>query len=265
MGARIVSTIRAPFLLPIAEEERPQGRKGRWGGRFAVAGRRNHNLKENFQMKRSLISMPVAALLLSCPALAQNPGSREGEALDTVVVTASRSAEALREVSQSMVVITQKEIRESAVDNPLDLLKKYGLQIAHQDAPEYGGSMLRMRGVSTSNHGIDLSGQILVLIDGRRTGTDNFSILDMNSIARIEVIRGPGAMQYGSSAVGGVVNVITERGARNTDVKLEAGAGSFGSKTVKGFASGQADRFDYAVGASYYSVDDYDDGKGISS
>jgi vitamin B12 transporter len=69
-------------------------------------------------------------------------------------------------------------------------------------------------------------------------------------------------MQYGSSAVGGVVNVITERGAKNTDVKLEAGAGSFGAKTVKGFASGQADCFDYAVGASYYSVDDYDDGKG---
>jgi vitamin B12 transporter len=263
MGARIVSTIRAPFF--ISDRRRGTAARPEWETRAddpPSPSRHHYNLKGNFQMKRTLIFTSMAFLLLSCPALAQNPGSGGGEALDTVVVTASRSAETLREVSQSMVVITQKEIRESAIDNPLDLLKKYGLQIAHQDAPEYGGSMLRMRGVSTSNHGIDLSGQILVLIDGRRTGTDNFSILDMNSIARIEVIRGPGAMQYGSSAVGGVVNVITERGARKTDVKLETGIGSFGAKTYKGFASGRVDRFDYALGASYYSVDDYDDGKG---
>ncbi|MDR0379179.1 MAG: TonB-dependent receptor [Candidatus Accumulibacter sp.] len=216
-------------------------------------------------MKRTLISASIASLLLSCPALAQNPNLEESATLDTMVVTASRSAEKLRDVSQSMVVITQKEIRESASDNVLDLLTRYGFQIAGSKSPNYDERTLKMRGLTSSYHGIDLNGEILVLIDGRRTGTDNFGILDMNTIARIEVVRGPGAMQYGSSAIGGVVNVITERGAKETDVELEAGIGSWGAKTAKAFASGQSNdgRFDYAVSASRYSVDDYEDGKGV--
>jgi vitamin B12 transporter len=214
-------------------------------------------------MKRSLISASLT-LLLSCPALAQNPGGEEPEALDTMVVTASRSAERLAEVSQSMVVITQEEIRESASDNVLDLLTHYGFQITSAEVPNYDGMRLVMRGLLSSNHGIDLNGEILILIDGRRTGTDNFGILDMNAISRIEVVRGPGAMQYGSSAIGGVVNVITERGAKETAVTLEAGIGSWSAKTAKAFASGQSEdgKFDYAVSASRYSVNDYDDGKG---
>jgi vitamin B12 transporter len=191
--------------------------------------------------------------------------NNESETLDMMVVTASRSAESLREVSQSMVVITQREIRESASDNVLDLLTHYGFQVTNPEVPNYDGSMLRMRGLSSSNHGIDLNGEILVLIDGRRTGTDSFGILDMNAIARIEVVRGPGAMQYGSSAIGGVVNVITERGSKETDITLEAGIGSWSAKTAKAFASGQSNdgRFDYAVSASRYSIDDYEDGKGV--
>jgi vitamin B12 transporter len=218
-------------------------------------------------MKRSLISTSIA-LLLSCPALAQNP-SQADDALDTVVVTASRSAEKLHDVSQSMIVITQKEIRESGAENAFDILKRYGLQVGgnetSSDSPNYDSMTLKMRGVSTSYHGIDLNGEILMLIDGRRTGTDNFGILDMNAIARIEVVRGPGAMQYGSSAIGGVVNVITERGSKETDVELEAGIGSWSAKTTKAFASGQSNdgRFDYAVSASRYSVSDYEDAKGV--
>jgi vitamin B12 transporter len=189
-----------------------------------------------------------------------------------MVVTASRSAERLADVSQSMVVITEREIRESASDSVLDLLTHYGFQVGGttsgvSGAPNYDDLTLKMRGLSSSTHGVDLNGDILVLIDGRRTGTDSFGILDMNAIKRIEVVRGPSAMQYGSSALGGVVNVITERGTKDTDVELEAGIGSWSARTTKAFASGQSNdgRFDYAVSASRYSVNNYEDGKGVEN
>jgi vitamin B12 transporter len=164
-----------------------------------------------------------------------------------------------------MVVITQREIRESASDSVLDLLTHYGFQVIGSKSSNYDERTLKMRGLTSSYHGIDLNGEILVLIDGRRTGTDNFGILDMNAISRIEVVRGPGAMQYGSSAIGGVVNVITERGAKETDVELETGIGSWNARTTKAFASGQSNdgKFDYAVSASRHSVNDYEDGKGV--
>jgi vitamin B12 transporter len=224
-------------------------------------------------MKRTLISASLASLFLSCSALAQNVaptpsviggGDIVPATLDTMVVTASRSAEELRDVSQSMTVITENEIRESASGNVLDLLKKRGFQVGISNVAGYDNGVLKMRGVSSAEHGIVQSGDILVLIDGRAIGTDNFSVLDMNAISRIEIIRGPGAVQYGSSATGGVVNVITERGRKNRAVELEAGLGSWNAKTLKAFASGQSEsgQFDYAVSASRFSVDDYDDGRG---
>ena len=213
-------------------------------------------------MKRTVISASVSLLFIAAPALLAAPDS---PTLATVVVSASRTAEELRDVSQSMIVITQREIRESGAENAVDILKRHGLQIGGVgENPNYDGTRVMMRGVATSNHGIDMSGGILVLIDGRRTGTDNIGILDMNAIARIEIIRGPGAIAYGSSAIGGVINVITTRGTRKTNASLEAGIGSFGSKTLKASASGlSADgRFDYALAAARYRIDDYSDAKG---
>jgi vitamin B12 transporter len=214
-----------------------------------------------------LISTSISLLFVSFPLWAvpvPDTSGPDGPTLDTVVVSASRSAEELRNVSQSVIVITQNEIRESGAENALDILKRHGLQINSAENPNYDGMRVTMRGVSTSNHGIDMSGGVLVLIDGRRTGTDNIGILDMNSISRIEIIRGPGAIAYGSAAIGGVINVITTRGTRRANARLEAGIGSFGSKTLKGSASGMSadGKFDYALAAARYSIDDYSDAKG---
>ncbi|MDR2508253.1 MAG: TonB-dependent receptor [Candidatus Accumulibacter sp.] len=217
-------------------------------------------------MKRTLISASISLLFVSFPLQAApiSPPPPDSPILGTVVVSASRTAEELRDVSQSMVVISQNEIRENASGNVLDLLKTRGFQVGMSNVAGYDNGVLKMRGVSSAEHGIVQSGDILVLIDGRAIGTDNFSVLDMNAISRIEIIRGPGAMQYGSSAGGGVINVITERGRKKQALKVEAGLGSWDAKTLKASASGQSEsgQFDYAVSASRFSVSDYVDGKG---
>lgn len=212
--------------------------------------------------------LAAAGLALSGHSLwaqeAETAPARVSE-LDTMVVTADRTPTPIREVTQSVNVITEEEIRRSGADNVTDLLKKYGIQVYNDGAEGYGSEGIVMRGGRTSMHGFDLAGDILVLVDGRRTGSDFFSNLDMGNTARIEVIRGPGAVQYGAAAMGGVINIITKRGAEKTAARLEAGLGSWGERRVQGGFSGRAgsdQQLDFSASASYYTRDGYKLGDG---
>src|SRR5690606_25804552 len=75
--------------------------------------------------------------------------------------------------------------------------------------------------------------QILVLVDGvpvndRQTGHFHLDVaVPLDAVERIEVLRGPASAIYGSSAIGGVVNIVTRRGT--SDLHARAQTGSFGA------------------------------------
>ncbi|MGO7771011.1 TonB-dependent receptor plug domain-containing protein, partial [Rhizobium ruizarguesonis] len=70
-----------------------------------------------------------------------------------------------------------------------------------------------LRGASTDGQGRDFRSQVLVLVNGRRAGTANLSKLSPSDVERIEIVRGPSSVIYGSQAMGGVVNIIMKTGA----------------------------------------------------
>lgn len=179
--------------------------------------------------------------------------------MDEVVVTASRSAEAKRDVSANITTISREDIAQSASRNVADLLAEKG--IGH--IQKYPGSLtaIGIRGFRTDTHGNDLQGHVLVLLDGRRAGTGNVAKLLTKNVERIEVIRGPGAVQYGSAGMGGVVNIITQQGQANTAF-VEAGGGSFG--TGEGSVGGTVlkNGFDFSGSYTYRTEDEYDTGSG---
>lgn len=187
----------------------------------------------------------------------------EAVTLDTVVVTTGRTEEKLREISQNMDVITSEELSRSSSSELVDILKKYGIQINQYQSSGSGQESITIRGFSSSYHGNDINSSVLILIDGRRLVGDSLSMQSLNNIERIEIIKGPGSMQYGSSAMGGVVNIITKRGGENPNLKMDAGFGSWGQQKYSFFGSGQKDKLDMAAGVSYYSINDYKDGYGI--
>lgn len=202
----------------------------------------------------------LAACLFAFPAPARAEEDRV--TLDTIVVTADRTKETLREVTQNVTVITSEEIEHSPADNVVELLKREGIQTNWSGSVNYGNQGIVMRGGKSSMHGFDLAGDVLVLVDGRRAGSDNFSLIGLNNVERIEIIRGPGAVQYGSAAIGGVVNIITKRGGEKPEVNLEAGFGSYDTQRYKGFASGRAGQFDIAAWAGYATGGNPKDGNG---
>ena len=148
---------------------------------------------------------PAAALLL--PLFAT--GLQAQTSLDTVVVTATRFESAQQENPIAAQVITADEIRNSSATTVGEVLNKLG------------GVHSRINFVGTPDSPLDLRGfgmtgdqNTLVLVDGQRVSENELisarlSAIPLDSIERIEILRGSGAVLYGSGASGGTINIIT--------------------------------------------------------
>ncbi len=179
--------------------------------------------------------------------------------MDQVVVTASRIEESKKEVTSNISVITREDIIQSPSRNLADLLAESG--IGH--IQKYPGSLtsIGIRGFRTDSHGNDLQGHVLLLLDGRRAGSGNAAKILTQNVERVEIIRGPGSVQYGSAGMGGVVNVITRKGEGNS-LFVEAGGGSFDRFEGSVGATAKDSGFDFSGSLTALTYDDYDTGSG---
>src|SRR5262245_36916893 len=155
-------------------------------------------------------------LLAAAPyAIAQNPlpditKLSIEELMDIDVTSVARRPEPLGQTAAAITVITGEDIRRSGVTNIPEALRMVpGLDVARFNA---GSWAISSRGFNTT-----AANKLLVMIDGRTVYSPLFSgtfweIQDMplDDIARIEVVRGPGATSWGANAVNGVINVITK-------------------------------------------------------
>ncbi len=181
-------------------------------------------------------------------------------ALDEVVVTASRVEEKAKEVAANVTVIDEEEIEASGSRTLGEILAEKA--VGH--IQDYPGALtaIGIRGFRTETHGNDLMGHVLVLINGRRAATGNAAkIMIRNNVERIEIIRGPASVQYGSAAMGGVVNIITKRGADNSAF-VEGGLGSWGYDEEGIGLSANAKGIDFYGVVEHRSMDDYDTARG---
>lgn len=204
-------------------------------------------------MQRLSIGVLAAAGMLSLDTTAALPGY-EG---DPVVVTATRSQQAVDQSLAAVSVITRADIERSQAPDLLELLKlQAGIDIARSGGPG-GQTSVFMRGTN-SNH-------VLVLIDGVRvaaagSGGFTWEILDPALIERIEIVRGPRAARWGSDAIGGVIQIFTRLpdggGARAAygrydDRQLSAHVGNglvglnVAAREVEGFSSQNPSGFSY--------------------
>ncbi|MBQ4567458.1 MAG: TonB-dependent receptor [Desulfovibrio sp.] len=201
----------------------------------------------------------ICLLALLCPVQSVSASEHEHE---TVVVTAGRVEEKPRTVTQSVTVISSEEIEKNQYQDMAQLLRNYGIGMGGISEGESINS-ISIRGMGTGTSGnYGMTSPILVLIDGRRASTANVSMLPMVSIDRVEILRGPAAVQYGSSAIAGVINVITKRGGKEWHGAAEAGYGSWDTTKAMGGLSGSVGPVDIAGGVQWsHQGDDYKTGK----
>lgn len=141
---------------------------------------------------------------------------------ETIVVTATRTAQKLAQPLQHTSVITRADIAAStASDLPTLLRQESGVEIA-QTGGRGAQSAIRIRG-SEADH-------VLVLIDGVRvnsvtTGAPAIDQILLDEVDRIEIVRGNVSSVYGSEAIGGVVQIFTRRGEGKLKLTGKLGAG----------------------------------------
>lgn len=202
----------------------------------------------------------VSASILMMMGLSPTVWAQDSSTLNTVVVTASRAEEKKREVTTNITVIDSKIIESSSAKTLDDLLNQQGFKVTKNPGTL---STVMIRGFQTDAHGNDLGSHVLILLDGRRLGTGNAAMIGLSNVEKVEIIRGPAAVQYGAAAMGGVVNVITKKGVGPPfKASLEAGGGSFDSWMTEAKLSGGAGQFDFAGGFNYTESGNYETGDG---
>ena len=202
-------------------------------------------------LKASVIGLVLA---LCAPSMA---AAQSAATLDTVVVTASRGEEKLREVTSNITIIDEQTIQRSPGSTLDSILKREGIHI--MEYPGQGTASVEMRGIINTipvETG-GLGARNLLLIDGRSAGTGNVAAVTKTNIERIEIIRGPAGIAYGSQASGGVVNVITKRGEGDLSGHARAGFGSWHYQDQETGIDGRAGTFDYSLGLFHSSVGNY--------
>ena len=210
-------------------------------------------------MNRFLMYFSVfTAFALSMPpgVMARDDGAADNTytQMNEVVVTAGRIPEPKKAIPAHVTVIDEDAIQQSTAVDLGELLAQNGL-----DVRQYPGALttIGIRGFRTDSHGNDLKGQVLILLNGRRAGTGNAAKIMTKNVERVEIIRGPASVQYGSAAMGGVVNVITRRGKGEFTAFAEGAAGSFDTKNGSVGLSGEAGGLDYSGSATTASAGDY--------
>ncbi len=171
------------------------------------------------------------------------------EVLPELVITPTRSPEDPQRIGSAISVIEGREIAAWGSPSMADVLRRTpGLDVTENGGPG-GLSYVRLRGAE--------SRQTLVLIDNIRTGdaasTDgatDFSNISPDEIERIEILRGPQSALYGSDAMGGVINIITKKGARTPRTALIVEGGSFGTVSTRLATSGATDRTTWTLSVS---------------
>lgn len=174
---------------------------------------------------------------------------RRSARLTPVVTTASRTAAAAGDIAQRVRIVSSDEIARTPALDVADLLKRSaGLDIVQYPSLLAG---VGIRGFRPETGG--LQKRALLLVDGRPADVTNLALLDLAGVERIEVLKGAASALYGSSAEGGVVNVITRRTVEGRSGMLSAAGGSFATSDLVGHAGGRlSDRVDADVDGHFY-------------
>jgi vitamin B12 transporter len=217
--------------------------------------------------KRTLAIASLMPFALASTAVAQDqsqqpspltpmdqPG-RQQYFLPEGFITATGRPEPISRLVGTVQVIHQDRIAKSTARSVTELLNENAVGFMSEWTP--GQTSINIRGAATEGQGRDFRSQVLVLINGHRAGTANTSKLSSADIERIEIVRGPSSVIYGSQNMGGVINIILKTGLTAPGNVVQADAGSWNLLEAKAATGGLYKGFDWYVGGAASTRDNY--------
>lgn len=170
-------------------------------------------------------------------------------------ITATGRPEPISRLVGTVQVIHQDRIAKSTARSVTELLNENAVGFMSEWTP--GQTSINIRGASTEGQGRDFKSQVLVLLNGHRAGTANVSKLSTADIERIEIVRGPSSVIYGSQNMGGVINIILKTGLTAPGNFVQADIGSWNLMEAKAASGGLFKGFDWYVGGAASTRDNY--------
>ncbi len=194
-------------------------------------------------------ALVAGAALLVQPASGQAADTLPAYELEGVTVGVTRTTVDLTRVPQRISVVDAEVLSLTPASHAAEALRRS----TAVDVIEYPGLLtgVAVRGFRPQYSGINP--RVLILRDGRPAGTSNLALLGLADVERIEVLRGPASSLFGSSAMGGVINVVTRRstGALAGGAELRYGShGGYDTRVHVGGGIGAAADFNLALAAT---------------
>ncbi len=189
--------------------------------------------------------------------------NRDEASGNDIVVTAIGADQSLRNTGQAITVVGRDTIDRLQAASVADLLSTTPGVTVTRNGGQGGFSAIRIRGAEGEH--------TLTLIDGVRVndpsapgGGFDFGNLLTGTIQRVEVLRGPNSVRWGSQAIGGVVNVITAAPSRDLSGSARAEYGSHDRLSLSGNVGTTAGKLSAALSAGYFrdqSISAFKDGR----
>lgn len=197
--------------------------------------------------------LPFILLITSSALAQQSTDSLATKELDEVVVTATRNERTMGALPMPVTLVSKAQIKTIGSLRLNDVLtEQTGLAVVPQ--------------INAQGNGIQIQGfnpdYTLILIDGepiigRYTGSLELSRIAVGNIKQIEIVKGPSSSLYGSDALAGVINIITERPNGNRG-NFSTRYGTNNTLDLAGDVSLSRKKFGIYLFGNRYSTDGYD-------
>ena len=202
--------------------------------------------------KKALLAALICISIVSGGTKALAKDSVGEFALDTMVVTATRTMKQLQEVPASVSVVTAADIEKKNITSMQEALQHLPGVYMNQSAQ----SGIQLRGFSSED--------ILILVDGMQmnttyNGSANLNTIPVENIERIEVLRGAASSIYGGYAVGGVISITTKEAQKvgtHVDAVVSYGSNSTWKKSLQ-VNSKVNDKWSFGLGYENRKADGY--------
>lgn len=171
---------------------------------------------------------------------------------EVTVAAANRTEQNIKDLTESVTVISAQELEESRIITLSEALNRLGnIAMTSNGGPGQLNSIF-VRGFDSK--------RVLVLVDGIRyndiTGLSGaqFSQIMLNDVERIEIIKGAQSGIWGADASAGVINIVTKKGKKGTQATANVEYGSFATKQTSAQILHKTDSYDFSFGASRYDT-----------
>lgn len=223
------------------------------------------SLPQTYTIMKRITLLLASVFIFNIANAAESTDTLKSGSIQEVVITGTRAATDVRHLSQTVNVIDRTAIEETHRTSLLPLLTQQvsGLFITQRGYAGYGVSggsagNITMRGMSGS------AARMLILIDGHPNyaGIYGHPIADSYQslmTERVEVLRGPASLLYGSDAMAGVINIVTKKPKDGTNVRFNAGYGSFNTAETELSVNTRQGKLSAVASGSYNRTDGHRD------